>query len=227
MAAVTGVDITPNHLLIRGDHLPDHPRTGAHADAIERALDGVEEAVATARADRNLTPDGVREKQAEAATAALEEVEGRTATLVEVLEREQEQAGGSPFALTALPGVDPTEAAAQRRHALTLFLDTLKEQPEDKRDAWLRSRLMDAVTNDRKLLLGAVYELAADLGDGAYGVTGELLAEVQEAHFRTLAPDKAEVRDQRLAAAQLVRANAANATRRLREMGASGPGVAL
>ncbi len=223
------LDITPNHLLVRGDHLAptDYSRVATVADTMERAIDGVRDAAQEAEADRNLTPDGVREKRQAAATAAAELVERAAGGLVDVLEKEASSAGGNPFQLTQIKGVEPSEAGAQRRHAITLFLDQLKAQPEAKRDLWLRNRLLDAASQDRKVMLGAVYEMAAELGEGAYGITAALLGEVQEHHFRTLDPDGAAERDQRRAAAQLVQANRAVALRKLRAMGAAHPEPAL
>jgi len=226
-ARVEGVDLTPQHLLVRGDHLPDYSRVGQHADALEAALVGVSEAEEKARADRNLTAQGVTEKRAAAASAALTVVQAKTDALLGALEKEEQAAGGNPFVLTHVPDLEPSEAAAQRRHVLDLFLDNLKAQPDHMRDVWLEAQLMRAAAEDRKLLLGAIYEAAGALGPGAYGLTPELLEQVQEAHFRSVAPEKVDLRDSKRAAAQLARTNAASAERRLREWGAGSPEPAL
>lgn len=214
------LDITPTHLFVRGDHLPepDYKRAAEVADTLERALNSVQEAAEEARRDPTLSPDGVREKREHAATEALALVE-KAAEMAEVFEKESQSHDLNRFVATQLKGVDPSEAAAQRRHRLDLFLDQLRAQPEDKRGAWARAQLMDAATNDRKVLLGAVYEAVEDLG-GAYGLEPELLDEVHEAHFQTVDPDGMTARDRKAAAAQLVQANKAKAVKALREMGA-------
>jgi len=217
------VDLTPQHLLVRGDHLPDYSRIGAHADALEAYLERVAEAEEQARADRNLTAEGVRGRRAAAATAALELVRSETSALAAVLDKEAERATANPFVLARLDGVDPEEAAAQRRHAVDLFLAAAGRQPEERRDIWIEQQLLEAAgPSDRRALLAGVYELAHDLG-AASGIPLELVERVQERHRLSRDREGVETRDARRAAAQLVRANAAKATRELREMGAEPP----
>lgn len=224
-APVEGIDLTSEQLFLRGDHLDpnEYGRTGPHADALEAAVNGAVETAREAAADRALSDEGVAEIRSMAASAALGDVKLKTDALVALLEKEQQAAGGNPFVLTQLPGVDPDTAEVRRMQALDLFLDQLKAQPEDRRDIWLESQLMSAAAEDRKVLLGAVYGLVGDLGPGAYGVTPDLLERVQEAHFAAVAPEKVALRNSKRAAAQLARANAANAERKLRAMGAELP----